>query len=169
MGKVTGFLEFERLEEGYEPVGLRLKNWKEFVIGLSADQARVQGARCMDCGTPFCNQGCPVNNIIPDFNDLVYRGDWQQAIDVLHQTNNFPEFTGRVCPAPCEAACTLNVNDERGGHQEPRARDHRPGLGRGLGAAATGGPAKRPARWPWSAAARPAWRRRSSWRAPATR
>jgi glutamate synthase (NADPH/NADH) small chain len=112
MGKVTGFLEFERLEEGYEPVGLRLKNWKEFVIGLSADQARVQGARCMDCGTPFCNQGCPVNNIIPDFNDLVYRGEWQQAIDVLHQTNNFPEFTGRVCPAPCEAACTLNVNDE---------------------------------------------------------
>jgi glutamate synthase (NADPH) small chain len=112
MGKVTGFLEFERLEEGYEPVAQRVKNYKEFVIGLSADEAKVQGARCMDCGTPFCNSGCPVNNIIPDFNDLVFRGDWKNAIDVLHQTNNFPEFTGRVCPAPCEAACTLNVNDD---------------------------------------------------------
>jgi glutamate synthase (NADPH/NADH) small chain len=111
MGKVTGFLEHERIDEGYEPVPQRLKTWKEFVIGLSAEQAKVQGARCMDCGTPFCNSGCPVNNIIPDFNDLVYRGDWRAAIDVLHQTNNFPEFTGRVCPAPCEAACTLNVND----------------------------------------------------------
>ncbi len=112
MGKVTGFLEFERLEEAYEPVPARVKNWKEFVITLAEDQARIQGARCMDCGTPFCNSGCPVNNIIPDFNDLVYRGDWASAIEVLHQTNNFPEFTGRVCPAPCEAACTLNVNDD---------------------------------------------------------
>jgi glutamate synthase (NADPH) small chain len=112
MGKVTGFLEYERLEEGYEPVPQRLKTWKEFVIGLSEDQAKVQGARCMDCGTPFCNSGCPVNNIIPDFNDLVYRADWRLALDVLHSTNNFPEFTGRVCPAPCEAACTLNVNDD---------------------------------------------------------
>ena len=112
MGKVTGFLEFERLEEGYEPPPARLKTWKEFVITLSEDQAKVQGARCMDCGTPFCNSGCPVNNIIPDFNDLVFQGDWKNAIDVLHQTNNFPEFTGRVCPAPCEAACTLNVNDD---------------------------------------------------------
>ena len=112
MGKVTGFLEFERLEEGYEPVPKRLKNWKEFVIGLTEEQSKVQGARCMDCGTPFCNSGCPVNNIIPDFNDLVFRGDWRNAIEVLHSTNNFPEFTGRVCPAPCEAACTLNVNDD---------------------------------------------------------
>ncbi len=112
MGKVTGFMEYERLEEGYEPVPARLKNYKEFVIALSADQAKQQGARCMDCGTPFCNSGCPVNNIIPDFNDLVYRGDWQNAITVLHSTNNFPEFTGRICPAPCEAACTLNVNDD---------------------------------------------------------
>lgn len=112
MGKVTGFLEYERLEEGYEPPQQRLKTWKEFVITLAEDQAKVQGARCMDCGTPFCNNGCPVNNIIPDFNDLVYQGDWANAISVLHQTNNFPEFTGRVCPAPCEAACTLNVNDE---------------------------------------------------------
>ena len=112
MGKVTGFLEYERLEEGYEPVQLRLKNWKEFVIGLNEEQSKLQGARCMDCGTPFCNSGCPVNNIIPDFNDLVFRGDWRNAIEVLHSTNNFPEFTGRVCPAPCEAACTLNVNDD---------------------------------------------------------
>jgi glutamate synthase (NADPH/NADH) small chain len=112
MGKVTGFMEFERLEEGYEPVPQRVKNYKEFVIGLNAEQAKVQGARCMDCGTPFCNSGCPVNNIIPDFNDLVYRGDWANAITVLHSTNNFPEFTGRICPAPCEAACTLNVNDD---------------------------------------------------------
>ena len=112
MGKVTGFMEYERLEEGYAPVPERLKNYKEFVIGLKTDEAKVQGARCMDCGTPFCNNGCPVNNIIPDFNDLVYRDDWKNAIEVLHSTNNFPEFTGRICPAPCEAACTLNVNDD---------------------------------------------------------
>jgi glutamate synthase (NADPH/NADH) small chain len=112
MGKITGFMEFERLEEGYKPVAERLKNYKEFVVGLDVTQAKVQSARCMDCGTPFCNSGCPVNNIIPDFNDLVYRGDWKNAIDVLHSTNNFPEFTGRICPAPCEAACTLNVNGE---------------------------------------------------------
>ena len=115
MGKVTGFMEFERLEEGYKPVPERLKNYKEFVIGLDDRQAKTQAARCMDCGTPFCNSGCPVNNIIPDFNDLVYHGkpaDWKEAIDVLHSTNNFPEFTGRICPAPCEAACTLNVNDD---------------------------------------------------------
>ncbi|MBK6470685.1 MAG: glutamate synthase subunit beta [Betaproteobacteria bacterium] len=112
MGKVTGFLEYERLEEGHEPPQARLKTWKEFVITLNEEQAKVQGARCMDCGTPFCNSGCPVNNIIPDFNDLVFHGDWRNAIEVLHSTNNFPEFTGRVCPAPCEAACTLNVNDD---------------------------------------------------------
>jgi glutamate synthase (NADPH/NADH) small chain len=112
MGKVTGFLEFERIEEGYEPVPKRIKNYREFVIGLKEDQSKVQAARCMDCGTPFCNSGCPVNNIIPDFNDLVYRGDWKNALAVLHSTNNFPEFTGRICPAPCEAACTLNVNDD---------------------------------------------------------
>ncbi len=112
MGKVTGFLEFERLEEGYEPVAQRVKNYKEFVIGLNNEQAKVQAARCMDCGTPFCNSGCPVNNIIPDFNDLVYQGDWKNAITVLHSTNNFPEFTGRICPAPCEAACVVNFNGD---------------------------------------------------------
>ena len=112
MGKVTGFMEFERIEEGYKPVAERLKHYKEFVVGLDDAQANKQAARCMDCGTPFCNNGCPVNNIIPDFNDMVYRKDWKAAIDTLHSTNNFPEFTGRICPAPCEAACTLNVNDE---------------------------------------------------------
>jgi len=112
MGKITGFMEFERIEEGYKPVTERLKNYKEFVIVLDDKQAKDQSARCMDCGTPFCNSGCPVNNIIPDFNDLVYQGDWKTAIDVLHSTNNFPEFTGRICPAPCEAACTLNYNDD---------------------------------------------------------
>ena len=112
MGKITGFMEFERLEEGYLPVEQRLKNYKEFVIALDDGQAKTQAARCMDCGTPFCNNGCPVNNIIPDFNDLVFRQDWRHALEVLHSTNNFPEFTGRICPAPCEAACTLNVNDD---------------------------------------------------------
>ncbi|MBW8828012.1 MAG: glutamate synthase subunit beta [Burkholderiales bacterium] len=112
MGKVTGFLEYERVEEGYAPVSSRVKNYSEFVIGLKEEEAKVQGARCMDCGIPFCNNGCPVNNIIPDFNDLVYRGDWKNAWHVLDSTNNFPEFTGRICPAPCEAACTLNFNDD---------------------------------------------------------
>jgi glutamate synthase (NADPH) small chain len=112
MGKITGFMEYERVEEGYRPIPERVKNYKEFVIGLSDEQAKVQGARCMDCGTPFCNSGCPVNNIIPDFNDLVYRQDWENAFTVLDSTNNFPEFTGRICPAPCEEACVLNVNDD---------------------------------------------------------
>ncbi len=112
MGKVTGFMEFDRIEEGYAPVVERVKNYKEFVIALDDQQAKVQGARCMDCGTPFCNNGCPVNNIIPDFNDLVYQGDWRNASEVLHSTNNFPEFTGRICPAPCEAACVVNVNGD---------------------------------------------------------
>ena len=112
MGKITGFLEFERIEEGYKPVPERLKHYKEFVVGLDDAQSKVQAARCMDCGTPFCNSGCPVNNIIPDFNDLVYQQDWKNAWTVLDSTNNFPEFTGRICPAPCEEACTLNYNDE---------------------------------------------------------
>lgn len=112
MGKVTGFLEHARVTESYAPVMVRLKHHREFVNGLNEDDAKVQSARCMDCGTPFCNNGCPVNNIIPDFNDLVYRGDWKQAFTILDSTNNFPEFTGRICPAPCEAACTLNYNDD---------------------------------------------------------
>jgi glutamate synthase (NADPH) small chain len=112
MGKVTGFMEFDRLAEDNLPVPQRVKNYKEFVLHLTDDQAKQQGARCMDCGIPFCTTGCPVNNIIPDWNDLVYHEDWRNAIDVLHSTNNFPDFTGRICPAPCEAACTLNINND---------------------------------------------------------
>jgi glutamate synthase (NADPH/NADH) small chain len=111
MGKITGFMEFSRLSEESLPVADRLKNYREFVLHLSDEQAQTQGARCMDCGIPFCSSGCPVNNIIPDWNDLVYRGNWKQALAVLHSTNNFPEFTSRICPAPCEAACVLNINE----------------------------------------------------------
>ncbi len=112
MGKVTGFLEFERLQEAVEDAAERVHHYREFVIHLSDEEASRQGARCMDCGIPFCQSGCPVNNIIPDWNDLVYNGRWREAIETLHSTNNFPEFTGRVCPAPCEAACTLNINND---------------------------------------------------------
>ncbi|WP_313951694.1 glutamate synthase subunit beta [Accumulibacter sp.] len=112
MGKPTGFMEYQRLAEGYEPAASRLKHYREFVVALDDAKASLQGARCMDCGIPFCNTGCPVNNIIPDWNDLVYRGQWEQALAVLHSTNNFPDFTGRICPAPCEAACTLNINTD---------------------------------------------------------
>jgi glutamate synthase (NADPH/NADH) small chain len=111
MGKPTGFLEIDRQDHGSAPVEERVKHWREFDAPLSEPDLRKQGARCMDCGIPFCHQGCPVNNIIPDWNDLVYKGNWREASEVLHSTNNFPEFTGRVCPAPCEAACTLNIDD----------------------------------------------------------
>ena len=112
MGKITGFMEVERLQEASEAPTHRLQHWREFVLHLSDEQAGKQAARCMDCGIPFCNNGCPVNNIIPDWNDLVYNQNWKAALDVLHSTNNFPEFTGRICPAPCEAACTLNINND---------------------------------------------------------
>ena len=112
MGKITGFMEFRRVSEQSLPVAERLQNYQEFIPRLTDQKASVQGSRCMDCGIPFCTTGCPVNNIIPDWNDLVYRGNWKQALDVLHSTNNFPEFTGRICPAPCETACTLTINDD---------------------------------------------------------
>ena len=112
MGKVTGFLELARVAEVALPVQERIRSYREFILTLKDGEAAAQGARCMDCGIPFCQSGCPINNIIPDWNDLVYRHQWRQALDVLHSTNNFPEFTGRVCPAPCEAACTLNINDD---------------------------------------------------------
>ena len=111
MGKPTGFLEYERLDRSYAPAADRVQHYNEFVIPLDENDISQQGARCMDCGIPFCHQGCPVNNIIPDWNDLVYQGNWQQALQVLHSTNNFPDFTGRICPAPCEEACTLNIDD----------------------------------------------------------
>jgi glutamate synthase (NADPH/NADH) small chain len=112
MGKITGFLEYARLEEPHEDTGARKKHYREFYLRLPDEDAKIQGARCMDCGIPFCMQGCPVNNIIPDFNDLIYRQDWERAIDTLHSTNNFPEFTGRICPAPCEEACVLRINED---------------------------------------------------------
>ena len=112
MGKVTGFMEYQRLHEGAEPPRERVKHFHEFVAHLKDEDAAIQGARCMDCGTPFCMSGCPINNIIPDWNDLVYKQDWRAAIEVLHSTNNFPEFTGRICPAPCEEACTLRINED---------------------------------------------------------
>ena len=112
MGKITGFIEFEREKVHKEPVATRLKHWREFEEKTPDDVLRTQGARCMDCGIPFCHKGCPLGNIIPDWNDLVYRGRWREAIERLHSTNNFPEFTGRICPAPCEEACVLNINDD---------------------------------------------------------
>ena len=111
MGKPTGFLEIERHDRGYEKPDARLKNWREFVQPLPYGEVSQQAARCMDCGVPFCHSGCPVNNMIPDWNNLVYRDQWRAALDTLHSTNNFPEFTGRICPAPCEASCTLNIID----------------------------------------------------------
>ncbi|MET0086636.1 MAG: glutamate synthase subunit beta [Sedimenticola sp.] len=112
MGKPTGFMEFPRKDRSYAPVSDRITHYNEFSIPLTDNEMGVQGARCMDCGIPFCHEGCPVNNIIPDWNDLVYRQDWKAAVDVLHSTNNFPEFTGRICPAPCQEACTLNLQDD---------------------------------------------------------
>ena len=112
MGKITGFMEFDRADRGYRPVEERLQHYKEFVVPLSEKDAKTQASRCMDCGIPYCHNGCPVNNQIPDWNDLVYHGHWKEALVNLHSTNNFPEFTGRVCPAPCEAACTLNLDDK---------------------------------------------------------
>ena len=112
MGKITGFIELQRIKEAAEPIERRVAHYREFILTLADEEASRQGARCMDCGIPFCQSGCPINNIIPDWNDLTYRRQWRAALDVLHSTNNFPEFTGRVCPAPCEAACTLNINND---------------------------------------------------------
>ena len=112
MGKPTGFMEIPRAERHYKPAGERIQHYREFTITPDDAEMSQQGARCMDCGIPFCHQGCPINNIIPDWNEMVHRGDWQKALEILHSTNNFPEFTGRICPAPCEAACTLNLTDQ---------------------------------------------------------
>lgn len=112
MGKTTGFLEFEREIEQYQPVKDRVKNYNEFTVAMPEDKLKNQGARCMDCGIPFCHSGCPLGNLIPDFNDAVYRGKWEKAANILHSTNNFPEFTGRLCPAPCEEACVLGINED---------------------------------------------------------
>jgi glutamate synthase (NADPH/NADH) small chain len=176
MGKPTGFLEIERHDRKYAPVADRVKDFREFVIPLSEKDTRDQAARCMDCGIPYCHgtgsvapgtPGCPVNNQIPDFNDLVYNGNWEEAARNLHSTNNFPEFTGRICPAPCEASCTLNIDDNPVTIKTiecaivDRAWDN--------GWVKPRSPPSRPARRsPWSAPARPAWPARSSSRAPVT-
>src|SRR5215468_8362858 len=112
MGKVTGFIEFKRDKQPYRPIAERLRDWKEVYLPFPVEQLRKQGARCMDCGIPFCHQGCPLGNLIPDWNDLVYRDKWHEAIERLHATNNFPEFTGTLCPAPCEGSCVLGINDD---------------------------------------------------------
>ena len=112
MGKTTGFLEFKRKTEGYLPVEERTKNYNEFTQPLKEKELKEQGARCMNCGIPFCHSGCPLGNLIPDFNDAVYDGNWEKASQILHSTNNFPEFTGRLCPAPCEEACVLGINED---------------------------------------------------------
>src|SRR6201992_802902 len=112
MGKPTGFLEIDRADRKYRPVDERLKHYKEFVVPLAEPELKKQAARCMDCGIPYCHNGCPHTNQTPAWNDLVYRGDWKEPADNLHSTNNFPEVTGRICPAPCEASCTLNIDDK---------------------------------------------------------
>jgi len=112
MGKITGFLEYKREVETYDTVKNRLKNYKEFTVSMNEESLKKQGARCMDCGIPFCHSGCPLGNLIPDFNDNVYKGKWKEAAKILHATNNFPEFTGRLCPAPCEEACVLGINED---------------------------------------------------------
>ncbi len=112
MGKITGFIEFQRQKEAYLPAAERVKNYEEFIVSLNDEEAQTEGSRCMDCGTPFCMTGCPVNNIIPDWNDLVYSGNYREALETLHSTNNFPEVTGRICPARCESACVLDINDD---------------------------------------------------------
>ena len=111
MGKTTGFMELDRVERDYEPVEDRIKHFREFLIPLDKTKVSEQGARCMDCGIPYCHQGCPVNNLIPDWNDMIYNNKWKEALNLLQSTNNFPEFTGRICPAPCESSCTFNITD----------------------------------------------------------
>ena len=132
MGKVTGFIEFKRAKQPYRPVAERRGDWRQVMLPWPEEALRTQGARCMDCGIPFCHGGCPLGNLIPDWNDLVYRGDWREAIDRLHATNNFPEFTGTLCPAPCEGSCVLDINGDPVTIKADRAGHRRPGVGRGV-------------------------------------
>ena len=132
MGKATGFLELDRKDRSYLPPEDRVQNFREFVVPLDDKDLHEQASRCMDCGVPYCHNGCPVNNQIPDWNDLVFTSDWQAALSNLHSTNNFPEFTGRICPAPCEASCTLNIDDNPVTHQVHRVRNCRPRMGKWL-------------------------------------
>ena len=160
MGKPTGFKEFPRKTVPYRAPLTRLDDFLEIYTDPDQEHLRTQGARCMDCGVPFCmsNSGCPLDNLIPEWNDLVYQQRWREALDRLHKTNNFPEFTGRTCPAPCEGACVLGINAPAGDDQEHRERHHRPRLCRGLGPAAAARPADRASAWPSSAPDPPDWR-----------
>ncbi len=167
MGKVTGFLEIDRQDRKYAPAADRIRHYKEFVIPLSEAATKDQAARCMNCGIPYCHNGCPVNNQIPDWNDLVYRGDWSEAARNLHSTNNFPEFTGRICPAPCEASCTLNLEDTPVTIKTIEAAIADRGVERGLGQARDARRTRPARRSPSSARARRASPARSSSRAPA--
>jgi glutamate synthase (NADPH/NADH) small chain len=170
MGDPKGFLKYAREGPKRKPVELRVLDWKEMYEPIAEDKLKVQGARCMDCGVPFCqgNTGCPVVNLIPEWNDLVYRGRWKDALKALHTTNNFPEFTGRLCPAPCEGACVLGINSDPGVDPRARMEHHRPRLQRRSGRAGhcRSGRQARPS--PSSAQARPVWPPRSSWRVPDT-
>ena len=170
MGKVTGFMEYAReaARRGGRSPSASTTGSRSIRTSRSR-RCSTQGARCMDCGVPFCHTGCPLNNIIPDWNDLVYRGRWHEAVRVLHSTNNFPEFTGRICPAPCEAACVLGINEPPVSDQGDRTNDHRPRLRARLDRAGAAASAHRQSEWRWSGAARRVWRRRSNWRAPGTR
>src|SRR4051794_22737988 len=165
MGKPTGFLEVERADRGYDKPAARKKSWKEFVKPLPEPVLRAQASRCMDCGIPFCHEGCPVNNLIPDWNNLVYRDQWRQALVTLHSTNNFPEFTGRICPAPCETSCKLNIDDNpvtirRSNAPSSTAAGRRAGYSRRRRRAAPGNASRS------SGPGRPAWPAPSNWRAP---
>ena len=165
MGKITGFMEFQRLKEASEAPQSRTKHYREFMVHLSDGEAKVQTARCMDCGIPFCNSACPVNNIIPDWNDLVYNADYKQALDNLHSTNNFPEFTGRICPAPCESACTLGINSDAVGIKSVEHFIIDKGW-ETAGWCRSRQPSRAAGKSPWSAPARPAWQLPSNWPVP---
>ena len=162
MGDVRGFLKHDRAGTAYRPVAERLDDWKLVQQDFDADKSKVQASRCMDCGIPFCNNGCPLGNVIPDFNDLVFRDKWEDALARLHSTNNFPEFTGLVCPAPCEQACVLGINQKPGRDQADRVGDRAPRLGRGLDPRRCAPSAAPAARWQSSARARRGCPRRSS-------
>ena len=170
MGDPKGFMKYAREGPKRKPVELRVLDWKEMYEPISEDKLKTQGARCMDCGVPFCqgNTGCPVVNLIPEWNDLVYRGRWKDALKALHTTNNFPEFTGRLCPAPCEGACVLG--DQRRSGLDPRHRmeHHRSWLQRRAGRTGVAASRRRAKRSPSSGPVRRAWRRRSNWRVRAT-
>ena len=169
MGKVTGFLEIERHDRGYDKPEVRRRTWTEFLKPLPDAELADQAARCMDCGIPFCHNGCPVNNLIPDWNNLVYRHQWEAAIRTLHSTNNFPEFTGRICPAPCEASCTLNIDDNPVTIKTIECAIVDRGVGGRLDRASPAVASYRQARRGRGLRARRAWPARSSSRAPATR